>query len=54
MFKYRIKYIKRDTEKTKYGELKSINDILQKFSDCNILELEVKEIKGEQRSVHTT
>lgn len=53
MFKYRVKYIKRDAEKTKFGEVKTINDVLNKFSDCQILELDVKEIKKEEYSVHT-
>ena len=52
-FTYRVKYIKRDTEKTKYGEVKNINDVLNKFSDCDILELDVKEIKMEEKSVRT-
>lgn len=53
MFTYRVKYIKRDTEKTKYGEVKNINDVLNKFSDCDILELDVKEVKMEGKSVRT-
>lgn len=51
MFKYRVKYIKRDMEKVKFGEVKNVNDVLNKFGDCQILELDVKEVKAEEQNV---
>lgn len=44
-FKYRIKYKKNGTTKTKNGKTESITFVLEKFDDCEILELDLTEIK---------
>lgn len=46
-FKYKIKYTRDGVTKTRRGESNSINELLEKFNDCDILELNITEMKVE-------
>ena len=44
-FKYNITYEKRNKVKTKEGKCDTVEQILRKFGDCRIIEIDISKIK---------